>query len=200
MNKNTKGPRKVGLTNIRYKTTLFRICVFLSVLMVITNAMISVVFANTALSIGNMQLPVSSLNGCIQVALNLFCTIMVLIDNKKGLVYSLIFLGISIFGSIRSAFMAHTLQPAPGTFNAILFVIALVLISKQIKYSNQMAVTDSVTGLLNRYGFDRDVRKMIFYNEKGHVVFIHLDGFWPVNANLGRKYGEELLAIVANRI
>ena len=103
-------------------------------------------------------------------------------------------------GSIRTAIATRSLSTAPGTFNALIFIIAITLISHQIKFSNKMAVTDNVTGLLNRYGFDRDIRKKIWFNEKGRTVFIHLDGFWPVNANLGRKYGDELLKIVANRI
>ncbi len=103
-------------------------------------------------------------------------------------------------GSIRTAIATRSLSTAPGTFNALIFIIAITLISQQIKFSNKMAVTDNVTGLLNRYGFDSDIRKKIWFNEKGRIVFIHLDGFWPVNANLGRKYGDELLKIVANRI
>ncbi len=200
MNKKKESVRKIGFGDIRYKTILFRVCLFFALLLTMTNGALSSILRGRVLAIGGMQLPVSSINGCLQVALDLFCIMMVLIDRKKGLIYSLIFLGISIAGSITSAFRARNLQSAPGTFNAILFVIAILLISKQIKYSNKMAITDSVTGLLNRYGFDRDIRKKIWFNEKGRVVFIHLDGFWPVNANLGRKYGDELLTIVANRI
>ncbi|MBO4904087.1 MAG: EAL domain-containing protein [Lachnospiraceae bacterium] len=152
------------------------------------------------IEIGSMKLLSSSVNGCIQVVLCLLCIIMVLTDRKKGLVWSYIILGMSVAGSLRSVVVSHNLSTAPGTFSAIMFLIAITLISQQIKYSNKMAVTDSITGLLNRYGFDRDIRKKIWFNERGRVVFIHLDGFLPVNANLGRKYGDELLTIVANRI
>ena len=152
------------------------------------------------IEIGDMKLLSSSVNGCIQVVLCLMCIIMVLTDRKKGLVWSYIILGISVAGSLRSVVVSHNLSTAPGTFSAIMFLIAITLISQQIKYSNIMAVTDSITGLLNRYGFDRDIRKKIWFNERGRVIFIHLDGFLPVNANLGRKYGDELLTIVANRI
>ncbi|MCR5590696.1 MAG: bifunctional diguanylate cyclase/phosphodiesterase [Lachnospiraceae bacterium] len=190
----------MGLTHFRYRNILFRICIALCVLITLANVVISVRMRSAMLSIGNMQLPVSSLNGTLQVVMSLLCIVMVLTDQKKGIIWSYIFLGISIAGSMRTAFVTKSLSTAPGTFNAIIFVIAITLISKQIKISNKMAVTDSVTGLLNRYGFDRDIRRKIWHNEKGSIVFIHLDGFWPVNANLGRKYGDELLAIVANRI
>ncbi len=96
--------------------------------------------------------------------------------------------------------MTKTISTLPGTFNAIIFVIAIALIANQIRISNKMAVTDSVTALLNRYAFDRNLRDMIWKGEHGRVAFIHIDGFLPVNANLGRKYGDEILRIVANRV
>ena len=188
------------LTNFRYKTILLRTCIAVCVILFALNAFMSVRFRGAHLSIGQMQLPISSLNGCIQVLMSLMCIIMVLTERKKGLIYSYVFLGLSMAGSIRTAIATRSLSTAPGTFNAVIFIIAITLISHQIKFSNKMAVTDNVTGLLNRYGFDRDIRKKIWFNEKGRIVFIHLDGFWPVNANLGRKYGDDLLRIVANRI
>lgn len=188
------------LTNIRHKTIILRTCIVLSLLLIVLNMLSSMRFSETLLSIGNMSFPIASLNGCIQVVLCLLCIILVLIDRKKGLVWSYVLLGMSVAGAIRAVIVGHDLTPVPGIFNAFIFMIAISLISRQIKYSNKMAVTDNVTGLLNRYGFDRDIHKKIWFNERGRVVFIHLDGFLPVNANLGRKYGEELLRIVANRI
>ena len=188
------------LTNFRYKTMLFRACIFMCVVLTVLNVVIAARLRGSHLSLGGMQIPVNSVNGCVQVLMSLMCIIMVLTERHKGLIVSYVFLGISIAGSLRTVFVSKNLATIPGTFNAIIFVIAISLISSQIKVSNKMAVTDSITGMLNRYGFDRDIRKKIWFNEKGRVVFIHLDGFLPVNANLGRKYGDELLSIVANRI
>lgn len=190
----------MGLTNFRYKTILFRVCVVLCILLIGVNAISSVKFRDEMLTLGGMQLPISSLNGCVQVVISLFCIMLVLIERKTGLVWSCIIMGISVLGAVRTIFATGSLMTAPGAFNALIFLIAIMLISRQIKYSNMMAVTDNVTGLLNRYGFDRDIHKKIWFNERGRVVFIHLDGFLPVNANLGRRYGDELLAIVANRL
>ncbi len=188
------------LTNFRYKTMLFRACIFMCVVLTVLNIVIAARLRGSHLSLGSMQIPVNSVNGCVQVLMSLMCIIMVLTERHKGLIVSYVFLGISIAGSLRTVFVSKNLATIPGTFNAIIFVIAISLISSQIKVSNKMAVTDSITGMLNRYGFDRDIHKKIWFNEKGRVVFIHLDGFLPVNANLGRKYGDELLSIVANRI
>ncbi len=187
-------------SNFRHKKTVQTICAILCVLILAANAILSMKFKGSMMNLGNMQLPISSLNGCLQVVLSLLCIIMVLADAKKGLIFSYIFLGLSILGSVRTMFATKSLMTAPGTFNALIFIIAISLIAKQIKESNRIAVTDSVTGLLNRYGFDREVGKMIYANNRGRVAFIHLEGFIPVNANLGRKYGDEILTVVANRI
>lgn len=190
----------MGLSNFRYKTFLFRLCIVLNFFLIGLNAFSSMRLSDAKFSIGKMELPISSLNGCVQVILCLLCIIMVLMERRSGLIWSYVFLGISVVGSLRSVFISKSLSSVPGTFNALIFIIAISLISKQIKFTNNMAVTDSITGLLNRYGFDRDIRKKIWFNEHGLVVFIHIDGFWPVNANLGRKYGEQLQEIVAERI
>ena len=188
------------LAHVRHKTFLFRLCIAIGFLLIVVNFVLSIRFSNAVFEASGMQLPISSLNGCIHTLICLVSIIMILTDAKKGFIWSCVLLGISIAGAVRAIIMSKNLVAAPGTFNALIFIIALYLISKQIQYSDKMAVTDTVTGLLNRYGFDHDIRRMIWMNEKGRIVFIHLDGFWPVNANLGRKYGDELLMIVADRI
>ena len=175
-------------------------CVVLSIALLLSNAFVSVKLGRSVLTIGGMQLPTSSLNGCMQALMALIGIVLVLIDHRKGLIVSCIVLGLSVFGALRTVFASKVLNTAPGAFNAIIFIVAIALISGQVKYSNQMAVTDTVTGLLNRYGFERDVRKVLWKNEKGLIVFFHIDGFGSVNSNLGRKYGDELMEIVADRI
>ena len=182
------------------KKTVQRVCIVLCVLILAASVFLSIRFRGSMMSIRGMQLPISSLNGCLQVVMSLLCIILVLTDARIGFRYALVFLGFSIFGSTRTMIVTKSLMTAPGTFNAIIFVIAIWLISKQIRESNRIAVTDSVTGLLNRYAFDRDIRAKIRSGERGRIAFIHLEGFLPVNANLGRRYGDELLTVVANRI
>ncbi len=190
----------MGLSNFKYKTALFRLCIVMCFVLIGVNAITSVRFGDTLMSLGGMQFPIASINGCIQVIICLLLIIAVLIDSKKGLIWSCVVLGFSVGGAIRTVFVSGSLMTAPGAFNAIIFLIAIALISRQINISNKMAVTDSVSGLMNRYGFNRDIRKKIRSNEKGYIILVHLDGFWPVNANLGRRYGDELMTIVANRI
>ncbi len=188
------------LINNKLRKLLFGLCIVLSAILFVASTVVSMRFGTAMLPVEHIMLPVSSLNGCMQALMALIGIIMVLIDRKKGLVTACIFMGLSLAGAVRAIIVSGNLSSAPGAFNALIFILAIIMISGQIKYSNEMAVTDSVTGLLNRYGFDRVLRRKLWQNEKGCIVFIHVDGFGPVNSNLGRRYGEELMTVVANRI
>lgn len=192
--------KKVQFSNFKHKVLLFRVFTILCFIMLGVNAVASVKLGGKMLSVGEAQIPGSSLNGCVQALMALISIILVLTDHKKGLVVSCIALGLSIIGVFRTIVVSHNLSIAPGAFNAVIFIIAIALISGQIKYSNKMAETDSATGLLNRYAFDRDMRKVLWQGGKGCVAFIRIEGFSPVNANLGRRYVDELKNVVADRI
>lgn len=66
------------------------------------------------------------------------------------------------------------------------------------------AETDSLTGLWNRGGFTKKVRKYVETAEEAGsqaaILFIDLDRFKWVNDNLGHSAGDELLQIVSQRL
>jgi diguanylate cyclase (GGDEF)-like protein len=72
---------------------------------------------------------------------------------------------------------------------------------KRLAHYEQLAVTDELTGLLNRRGFEDAIRRTMLgakrYNEKGVLIFIDLDGFKPVNDTHGHAAGDAVLVRVA---
>ena len=66
-----------------------------------------------------------------------------------------------------------------------------------------MALYDPVTSLPNRVHFRREADRMI-HDERGEqgvaLLFIDLDGFKEVNDSLGHAAGDQVLAMVANRL
>lgn len=67
-----------------------------------------------------------------------------------------------------------------------------------------LAVTDPLTGLLNRRGFAGELARARAaanrYNEHGALVFIDLDGFKPVNDTYGHAAGDHVLKRVAQAL
>lgn len=65
----------------------------------------------------------------------------------------------------------------------------------------RLAVTDALTGLLNRRGFEAAIRRTTAaarrYHEKGVLISIDLDGFKPVNDSFGHAAGDAVLCHVA---
>ncbi len=68
---------------------------------------------------------------------------------------------------------------------------------KRLAYFEQLAVTDALTGLLNRRGFEAEIKRAMTgakrYREKGVLIYADLDGFKPVNDAHGHAAGDAVL-------
>ena len=68
----------------------------------------------------------------------------------------------------------------------------------------QLAVTDNLTGLLNRHAFSGKLASLIAEADKYHykiaIAFIDLDHFKLINDTLGHRAGDKLLENVAQRL
>ena len=175
-------------------------CLVVCVILLILNIALSIRFTGTSFIIGDMELQINTLNGCVQTVTFIFCVLMVFASPKKGLIFSCIVISVSFFGALRTIIMAHTLTPIPSAFNCLLFVVAVLVIFIQYRKSETKAITDDTTGIRNSYAFEYDLYKTVLHNERGFLIFAHLDGFLPINSNLGRDKGDEVLKVVANRI
>jgi len=64
-----------------------------------------------------------------------------------------------------------------------------------------MAQTDELTGLLNRRGFEIELKRALSnagrHDEQGVLIYIDLDGFKPINDTFGHTAGDEVLRRVA---
>jgi diguanylate cyclase (GGDEF)-like protein len=68
---------------------------------------------------------------------------------------------------------------------------------ERISILEQLAITDELTGVLNRRGFLSEFHRALSsasrYNEQGVLVYIDLDEFKPVNDTYGHAAGDEVL-------
>lgn len=68
----------------------------------------------------------------------------------------------------------------------------------------RLATTDSLTGLLNRYAFQKEAQKRLSiakrYDHRMAVLFIDLDGFKRINDTYSHEMGDRLLSLVSTRL
>jgi diguanylate cyclase (GGDEF)-like protein len=72
---------------------------------------------------------------------------------------------------------------------------------RRLEQLESLAVTDPLTGLFNRRGFEREMERALAtarrHRDVGVLVYIDLDGFKPINDTLGHAAGDEVLKRVA---
>ncbi len=74
----------------------------------------------------------------------------------------------------------------------------------RIRHLESLSVTDELTGLLNRRGFNRELDRALARarrtGETGVLVLIDLDHFKPINDTHGHEAGDRLLIALAERL
>ncbi|MDV7340147.1 GGDEF domain-containing protein [Terasakiella sp. A23] len=77
----------------------------------------------------------------------------------------------------------------------------LNLQNERIAYLDRLAMTDSLTGILNRRGFQAELQRVLAsarrFQETGVLAYIDLDDFKPVNDTFGHTCGDEVLCHVS---
>lgn len=72
---------------------------------------------------------------------------------------------------------------------------------ERISYLEHLSVTDSLTGILNRRGFQSETQRVLAssrrFNETGLLAYVDLDGFKFINDTYGHACGDAVLCHVA---
>lgn len=75
-------------------------------------------------------------------------------------------------------------------------------LQSRIDRLQRLAVTDELTGVLNRRGFEEEVSRTLSaarrYGEEGMLVYLDLDGFKEINDTLGHSAGDAALRRVGD--
>jgi diguanylate cyclase (GGDEF)-like protein len=111
--------------------------------------------------------------------------------------------------SIRDDAEPRTAQPArniPSELAVLLGEVQrlageLAATRAKVKELEATAVVDAVTGIFNRRGFDRELKRSLAYvkryGTRAALFYIDLDGFKPVNDQHGHAAGDAVLRAVA---
>ncbi|EPN08356.1 response regulator/sensory box/GGDEF domain/EAL domain protein, partial [Pseudomonas syringae pv. actinidiae ICMP 18804] len=85
----------------------------------------------------------------------------------------------------------------------VLTVLDMSVVRDLYQQLEKQAVTDALTGLLNRRGLYQAVESMLLRNERADkylvVLFMDLDGFKQINDALGHDAGDQVLLWVAEQ-
>jgi diguanylate cyclase (GGDEF)-like protein/PAS domain S-box-containing protein len=105
----------------------------------------------------------------------------------------------------RQVPVALSCAPLPEEQKAmVLSVLDMSVVRDLYRQLEHQAVTDSLTGLLNRRGFYQTVEGMLSRNEHAGkylvVLYLDLDGFKHVNDSLGHDAGDQVLIWVAEQL
>ncbi len=106
----------------------------------------------------------------------------------------------------RSIPVSLSCSPLPIPLTGMVIVFQDISLAKELQLRlEQQAVTDSLTGLLNRHGFMQALANTIARHERRRekslaLLYLDLDGFKVVNDSLGHEAGDQLLEVFAQRL
>lgn len=128
------------------------------------------------------------------------CLLMVRIDYRKGFHVAVFFNSISILFMARAVLVMHRTSPIPGLFNTVIYFVALTALTRQFRRRDKEAVTDVLTGLLNRRGLYKLLKRKIEDRKQFSVIYVDLGNFKMINDNYGHVYGDSVMKMVASRM
>lgn len=128
------------------------------------------------------------------------CLVLVITNHRKGIIASIVLLSISALNLIRVIAMSGATNAVSGLFNQIFYLVTVILLGDIFAKQEKAAVTDTLSGLLNRRGLLIKLRDSIEDNKPFYLIDIDLSNFKLLNDSFGHVYGDKLLKKTAERI
>lgn len=192
--------------SMRSEAPIF-VYVILLVLYLSASAIVSGAAGSDAqLSLFGMSVPVYSFAGVFSSISQICVIFMTSYCGKKGYITSLILLLAQMPFVLMGIIARHNITSLPGVFGNFLAIIAITIIyinnkrarEYQIRLRDQ-AVTDSLTGLPNRFALTELTKELVKKGEKFVAVSIDFNGFKSINSTMGFEVGNQVLTEIATR-
>ena len=104
-------------------------------------------------------------------------------------------MAVFVFGD-RSAIPGFTMACFVLVYQVIIYQYLRIQLRDR-KILKKIAITDKLTGLNNRFGFEQDIDALLEKGSSFYLMFLDLDNFKYVNDTLGHEAGDEVLQKVA---
>ena len=191
--------------NVRFPKLGFFVLIFLYIgsyaLVVLTS------HSEAAIMLGGQPIPYRSITGVFSAIGNLCIVLLVVLYKKPGFLVSMCFLLVSFPSAMTGIIKNGNYISIAGIFTNMLTLIAIYMIystntkaeKAQARLRDQ-AVTDSLTGLPNRFASSELMGALAAKGEKFAVAVLNLKNFKGVNNTMGHSAGNAVLKEVAFRL
>ena len=191
--------------NVRFPKLGFFVLIFLYIgsyaLVVLTS------HSEAAIMLGGQPIPYRSITGVFSAIGNLCIVLLVVLYKKPGFLVSMCFLLVSFPSAMTGIIKNGNYISIAGIFTNMLTLIAIYMIystntkaeKAQARLRDQ-AVTDSLTGLPNRFASSELMGALAAKGEKFAVAVLNLKNFKGVNNTMGHSAGNAVLKEVASRL
>ena len=191
--------------NVRFPKLGFFVLIFLYIgsyaLVVLTS------HSEAAIMLGGQPIPYRSITGVFSAIGNLCIVLLVVLYKKPGFLVSMCFLLVSFPSALTGIIKNGNYISIAGIFTNMLTLIAIHMIystntkaeKAQARLRDQ-AVTDSLTGLPNRFASSELMGTLAAKGEKFAVAVLNLKNFKGVNNTMGHSAGNAVLKEVAFRL
>jgi diguanylate cyclase (GGDEF)-like protein len=162
--------------------------------------------AQTIVTLFGMQIPMAAFAGVVSSLGNICIIMLTVFCGKLGFFTALIVLLAQFPMLAMNIIRSHAYNSIPGFFTNILTLITISIIYVNMrqaeKYQDRIrnqAVTDSLTGIPNRFACSELVVNLVEQGKKFITVSIDLNNFKSINDSMGFGAGNEALKTVASR-
>lgn len=189
------------------KTRVIR-CIFILLLIALQAAIIvlSIKMGGKTIRFSGFVLEVNNIMGCLTTIQLMLCVAMTANEWKVGGRFAYLFIVVALSSVCKSVFQMKNVNSLPGLLmlvGGVVFVTVLrgrlKLIDANNKFYQNISITDSLTGLMNRRGMREFAGGLIQDKTPFYMLFIDLDNFKYINDAIGHKVGDTVLNTVAKR-
>ena len=121
------------------------------------------------------------------------CLALVRTNKRKGIITSMILLGFALLNLIRVVVSSISFMAIAGLFNMIFYIVTIAWLGAIFAKQEKTAVTDIVTGLLNRRGLYQQLTSLIEDEKPFYLINIDIGNFKLLNDSYGHVYGDLIL-------
>ena len=150
-------------------------------------------------------LPIRTLTGAFSSLFNLCIVMMVVMYKKPGFIVALVTLLLQ-FPTLIIGVVHGNYSVIPGFFTNTFIIVTVLIFHKYTVYMGHyqqrmrdLAVTDRLTGLPNRFAVSELSDARIKKNEAFAVAIVSLNNFRGISNALGQQVGDQILIQIGNR-